>query len=342
MHIILLILKIIGWILLVILGLILLMMCVVLFTPLKYQVSARCDGDLSSLAAKADFSLFFYLIRGSVRYIEQQLSWEISLAWKKWSSEPVQEENIQPAGENTSAAKKLQEDVGIKQDVEEDVGTRQDVEKDVGTRQNLEKNAAPVDVKKTAAKEVTVPAADTVSTAKTTSATDTVSNAKTTSGTDTVSQKVTKESVSSKLTAIAEKLKCTCREICDKIKELLRKKDIIMDFLTNVTHKAAFEKLLTEGKKLFRRLMPRQFQADIRFGFEDPAVTGKVLAGISMIYPLICEHTEIHPDFCQQILKGNLFMKGKIRAIIFVAMLWNMLLNANVRRTVMDIKNFKL
>lgn len=320
MHIILLILKIIGWILLVILGLILLMMCVVLFTPLKYQVSARCDGDLSSLAAKADFSLFFYLIRGSVRYIEQQLSWEISLAWKKWSSEPVQEENIQPAGENTSAAKKLQEYVG----------TRQDVEEDVGTRQNLEKDAAPVDVKKTAAKEVTVPAADTVS------------NAKTTSGTDTVSQKVTKESVSSKLTAIAEKLKCTCREICDKIKELLRKKDIIMDFLTNVTHKTAFEKLLTEGKKLFRRLMPRKFQADIRFGFEDPAVTGKVLAGISMIYPLICEHTEIHPDFCQQILKGNLFMKGKIRAIIFVAMLWNMLLNANVRRTVMDIKNFKL
>lgn len=83
LHIILLILKIIGWILLAILGLIVLLICVVLFVPLRYRIEGKCGGDLDSLYGKVKFSWLLSLVGGLLEYQEGKLNWCIRIAWKK-------------------------------------------------------------------------------------------------------------------------------------------------------------------------------------------------------------------------------------------------------------------
>ena len=78
----------------------------------------------------------------------------------------------------------------------------------------------------------------------------------------------------------------------------------------------------------------------IHFGFEDPSLTGYVLAGVSMVYPLTSEQLEVHPDFEQKVLEGSLYVKGHVRAVGFASLALRMIVNRNVRTTIRDIKNF--
>ena len=89
-------------------------------------------------------------------------------------------------------------------------------------------------------------------------------------------------------------------------------------------------------------MKPKKINIKLRFGFDDPATTGKVLGGLAMLYPFLGDTTEIIPDFEHQILKGNVFIKGKIRISQFAALALKLLLCKDVRNSYKDIKNFKL
>lgn len=354
MHIILLLLKIIGWLLLIVLGLIVLTVCLVLFTPFRYQVQAKCDGDVSSLAAEANLSVFFHLVRASVRYVDQKLSWQLRVAWKKFSSEPKGESVEEIKQEVGHAVKDVAEDV---EQAGEEVWQGESVQQAVETVEKEEP-------------QTTSPPKETASQTKETTLQEMVPQQKETppkaasqtkeprqekvlpppqekskkekpkKEKDKKGEDKQKESNFSKIKGIIEKLKCTLREICDKIETLKKKKDVLTDFITNETHVGALKKVLAELKRLLRRLLPKKFQADVHFGFEDPSITGRVLAGVSMVYPALCEHAQICPDFQQKVLEGNVFIKGHVRACIFASMGIRLLLNANVRRTLLDAKNF--
>ena len=83
LQVILFILKLIGWILLAILGLLILVLLAVIFTPLRYQAEASCPGKLSELEAGVSFGIFFRLISGRLQYRKGNLSWNIRAAWIK-------------------------------------------------------------------------------------------------------------------------------------------------------------------------------------------------------------------------------------------------------------------
>lgn len=138
------------------------------------------------------------------------------------------------------------------------------------------------------------------------------------------------------------RIKYTFQHLCDKIKALNHKKEYISRFLSNETHKKAFSRLLREIRGLLRRLRPRRASIGITFGFEDPSTTGYMLAGISLIYPVIGEYTNLTPDFEHKVLKGNLFIRETIRLVYFLIFAWNMLLDRNVRTTYRHLRKFKL
>ena len=123
---------------------------------------------------------------------------------------------------------------------------------------------------------------------------------------------------------------------------MVKKKERLSAFLQNEVHKSAFSRLLREVRRLFRFLRPSEASVDLEFGFTDPAYTGYTLAGISMIYPLIGEHAQIRPDFEHKVLKGSIFVKGKIRMLYALIFAWNMLWDKNVRTTYRHIRRFKL
>ena len=163
-------------------------------------------------------------------------------------------------------------------------------------------------------------------------------------GTSSQEQK-TNTGFTEKIETLIKKIKCTFTKICAMINALKEKTDEITAFLSNETHKAAFQKLLSEIRKLFKKLKPKKWDGVITFGFDDPSVTGKVLGGISILYPYIQDNLIVNADFDKKMLSGNLDVKGRIRLSIFLSFLLHLIVNKNVRVTISHIlkliKKFK-
>lgn len=151
-----------------------------------------------------------------------------------------------------------------------------------------------------------------------------------------------KQSLYERLKKFWEKIKYTFHKICDNIRALGKKKERLSAFVRNEVHKSAFFKVMRELQRFLQTLRPRKAEIYAEFGFTDPALTGYVLALISMIYPFVGECTEIRPDFEHRILRGRIYVKGRIRAVHIVVFALRLLTDKNVRTTYRHIRKFKL
>lgn len=87
LHIILLILKIIGFLILGILALILLLLGVILFVPVRYRAEASGEDTPESISADVKMSWFFHLISWKMTYKDGESFWKFRLAWKNFRSD---------------------------------------------------------------------------------------------------------------------------------------------------------------------------------------------------------------------------------------------------------------
>ena len=139
-----------------------------------------------------------------------------------------------------------------------------------------------------------------------------------------------------------ERIDYTFQVFCDKMNVLIEKKEKIRSFLEDEIHHAAFLKAIQSLKRLVLRLKPTDFSGNVRFGFEDPAVTGKTLAVLSVTAPFFEGNLEVEPEFQEEILEGELLIAGKLTAWKFTALVLELFTAKNVRKTISHIKNFKL
>ena len=299
-HILLLILKMIGVIIAVILGILVLLVCVVIFTPVRYQLDASCDGALDSLKVTGKVTWLLHLFRVDLIYEGRKLTWKIRAAWKRIKSEPEDDSALKE--EVKDCEKELEEE--LEKELEELVES--------GVEEREKESETSEKGKKASEKKS--------------------------------SQTTEKSGLSEKTEKKhkADTIKCIIQKICDKIKLLSEKKEKIMEAVSDEVHKKAFIKTKNEVFKLLRRWKPKKLKADIHYGFEDPCLTGQVLAGLSVIYPFVGEHLEVEPDFENKVLEGSLQVKGNIRMFPIVCLLWNLVWCREVRKTYFDINNFEL
>lgn len=305
-HIFLIILKIVGWVILAILGLVVLLLCLVLFTPLRYQIQACSRGTMDTLNAELRFSVFFHLISGQIRYMDGSINWNIRAAWKKITSEKTDGEsrtNISAEREYTD----FQVEKKMDRSVEKEPNRSVEKDPDISAVKKLDTLTEKSEVKKE--NQTALSATEVKETEKRT-------------------------------VSVFEKIKYTFQTFCAKISALLRKKEILMEFVKEEAHQAAVCKVLKELKRLLLRLKPKKMSGMVHFGFEDPSLTGYMLAGVSMIYPLTDEQFEVQPDFEQKVLEGSLYVKGHVRTARFASFALRIIGNRNVRTTIHDIKNF--
>lgn len=319
LHILLLILKIIGWILLAILSLAVLLTCVVLFVPFKYKAEGSCDGDISTLYGRIRFSWLLHFVGGYAVYKNGEFNWKFRIAWKKLQNIPygveeaeeaeaeVEEEEEAAEAESTSGlASKTSEHVNYQDTSKEkfqEISEKKpgDTSGDIPEQEHRKKGGGESE------KGIRL------------------------------FQKIIK-----RIEEIYEKIKYTFHKIYVTIKVLLHRKEKLLLFVTDETHKSAFWAVLMELRRLLRFLKPGHLKIRLCFGFSDPAITGQVLALASMLYPYVKGHKELTPDFEQEILKGTVAFSGKIRVVYAVLSFCKLLLNKEVRKTYRHIRKFKL
>lgn len=306
LHIIFLILKILGLVLLAAVGIIILLLAAFILLPARYTAAASWDGTIDSLRWRVKFHWLIHIISGEAVYENGRLIWRFRTAWKHFDSTSGYKKTSSAAPERI----------------------RTSAEKTAGSTEDLKDTARPVKQKPEAG-EKQKPEAEKEQKAKTQK---TVSDKK----------KEKKISFSEKISAYWDKIKYTFKKLYDNIKALAKKKEKLRRFLTNEIHKNAFLKAVKELKRLLHRLCPEKLEGDIEFGFEDPAYTGYLLAGISLIYPMAGEFLNIRADFENKVLKGSVLAAGKLRLLYILIPAWNLFFDRNVKITYRHIKKFKL
>lgn len=289
LHIVWMLLKIIGILLLVLLGLLVVISATILTVPLRYRGEASASGTVESLRIYAKFSWLLHLVSGYLLYEDGKTKWQVRVLWRKRNSEkPVREK--QKAEETTDVEKttKVEETAEMKE-IEE-------VEKTKKAEEITEKKE---------------------------------------------SEKTGESAERTKKQKFSEKIKYTIQNICDKIRLCREKKEDLQDFLTDEIHLSSWKRINQEMVRLLKFLRPKKLTGNLHFGFEDPSVTGKVLAVLGALYPFYGEHIRINPDFENEIFEGDVLVKGNIRGVYALIIARNLFFDKNIRTTYKELQKWK-
>ena len=314
LHIIGMLLKIIGIMFAVILGILVLLLCIVLFCAAKYQADLSCKGTKASLKINASVKWLFGLLRFKFQLHGENYEWSVKAAWKtilKEESffEEAEEKVIEEVEEVETAVETV-----VKEEIEEIL--KEETLKEETTKKQTIKEDIP-----SASEEKEMDE---------------------TSKEERKKRKKKRPNVilrmRKKIHELIEKIKYTFSNICDKIEVLEKLKDRIAAFVEYEPHRLAYRKVLDTVKICIGHFFPKKIQGDVTFGFLDPYHTGQALAGLSMIYPFIGDNVSITPDFERRMLEGEIFLKGHIRICHVVLLAGRLIFSKNVRVTYKHIR----
>ncbi|WP_405317447.1 DUF2953 domain-containing protein, partial [Faecalibacillus faecis] len=132
-------------------------------------------------------------------------------------------------------------------------------------------------------------------------------------------------------------LKFTFQKICDKIKEIFSGYEKFREFIFSEETRETLSFLNTQRKYLFRHIKPDKSDIYLHFGTEDPAVTGEVLAVLSLIYAFYPWNLNVVPDFEESCFDGKIEIKGKLQSYAFLILLWRIYGNKNIKKIIKTV-----
>ena len=97
--------------------------------------------------------------------------------------------------------------------------------------------------------------------------------------------------------------------------------------------RSTIRKLRHEVWELLKYIWPTSIRGQIIFGTGDPATTGQIIGGISMLPLVYKKGLAIRPDFEEQCLRGEGTAKGRIRLVYLVRVAIRLYFDKEVRRT---------
>lgn len=127
--------------------------------------------------------------------------------------------------------------------------------------------------------------------------------------------------------AFFKKLKLTFKGICDKIKNT-------REFINDEGNRAAFSLIIEQVLVILRHIRPQKYKGYIRFGTGDPALTGQLLGIFGVFIPIYKDNIRIIPDFEELVFEGNIFLKGRITVIKLALVALKLYRDKNINRLI--------
>ena len=122
----------------------------------------------------------------------------------------------------------------------------------------------------------------------------------------------------------------------DRIKRICEKLSSLREAVEDEENQKAFRLLLSRVKYLLHHLRFRRFEGRLVFGFDDPAMMGRILGVLSLFYPLYRESFTITPVFDHTAFEGEVALKGHVRLIHILIAGIQLMMNKKIRGLVLD------
>ena len=331
-HIILLILKIAGIVLLSLLGILILLVLMVLFVPVRYNISADYH---SRLTANIKISWLLNVLRLKASYANDLSVKAYAMFFKIFDNNSDKEKK-----QKNKEGDKCIDDMYVADSSQETAGQyaagRQNETSGTGNSQDtavqveaLEAEKAVADKKMVAdeALEKTDEKASRSSSKERLeeihkkadikqhieSRSNNQHNEDDKHNRQSVSQPHKKKDLICRLKAALNSVKDKLISIKSKFKKLLK---AIVDKKRSAWQKINDLKVIIndeENKELVREITPVKYDVNMRYGCEEPYMTGRILGVIAVIYGITGVQFNITPEFEQKVLEGDIYMKGRVR-----------------------------
>lgn len=332
LHILLLILKWIGIVLAVFLLLVLLLINLGLFVPVRYRADASCQNDIETLEAEFELSWMWKLFFLTACWKKGKADMKIRIGWKYLFSEEKEgksEEKIEvPEEKEGNDLQKEKEEQKFLKEQKESLPPEK-------TNRSLPENNVQEQAEKRECHQE-----------KTESGIDKEEEEKESFTADRRKaggrkKKPLWDRMKEKISEWIERCKSFWRKILAMGRNFRGKKEQIESFLTDASHRRAFCSLKREVRRFLGHVSPKDVKIVGKIGLEDPYMTGQALAVLGMLFPFLGENTVIVPDFENKVLEGSVHIEGKIHNFRMLAILWRLIKDRDVRKIIIDIKKLK-
>lgn len=323
LHIILLILKIIGIIIAVILGLAVALLLIVLFVPVRYVIDAGCHDK--KLKAHVKVTWIMHIFRGVISY-DEELFYSIKALWFNiYSSDAESKKEKRP-----------------KNNTENNTKEKNTKNKHIDAIEDKTDNAVSKD-KQDSVDETGLEEADCIQ--KKLSLEKSHDEVKESDEKSTIEENGKLHTLVNKIKNVYYKIKAFIRRAIDTVKAALNKSQAAADTIkhkyTEIRNKVTdpenieFVRFLwTQIKAVMNIIKPAKYNVNIRYGFEDSATTGWVAVRLAVLYGLMGMDVSIIPDFDNSIFEGDIYMKGRFNLYSFLIITVRLYRNKSFRKLI--------
>lgn len=335
LHVLLLILKIIGWILLGIIGLLLLLVMLILFCPIRYQADISYQGG-KTLQAKAKVRYLILSIR--VLYDQSRekdkLKQEIRLLWFRLGKKKAEEAEREVEHLADEGFDDAWEDIDVDSDmVSDDVVRKMSEKSQKHTEKTPEKPTGESGKTITEIPTITLP--------------DEEPQIFDLDDPDDLPEEEKKRTGRLKIVCLKvwEKLMKiwifirnhtpgkVAERVTDKIerktaaaKKKLRRLQKFWNLSCTVKTREYLKKYIP---RTLKHILPRKVKGYVHYGMDEPYKTGQVTGYLSLLPFVYQKGLSMQPDFEQKVLELDMKLKGRIR----LGYLLRIVLNINIWRT---------
>ena len=127
----------------------------------------------------------------------------------------------------------------------------------------------------------------------------------------------------------------------DKVDNILHKINYIERLVDDERNKKAFTLIKKELLRILRSINIRKWKIWAHVGNEDPAAEGNILALVSIFQAIFNIKIDLVPDFDRSIAEFDIDIKGRIIVAVLAYSALKLLLNKNVKRLIRLVKKYK-
>lgn len=146
------------------------------------------------------------------------------------------------------------------------------------------------------------------------------------------------KNVWNKILAILRNIKYTIMAFCGKIKKIIDNISYYLEIVQSDVFKAAFQVSRNQIFRIFKNICPQKCDIRLLLGTGDPASTGQILAIYGMVYPWIGNNVIINADFENKIAEGEFYIKGRVTAIVILISAFRIYRDKNIRHLLKLLK----
>lgn len=131
-------------------------------------------------------------------------------------------------------------------------------------------------------------------------------------------------------------------KVSDTINDISEKIQKAEDLYDKLHGEALIRKAIALLEKLLRHILPQKLSGYMKFGFDDPALTGYATGFAATLYPVYGRNFTLDPDFYETCFQADCEGSGRIRLMYLLYLVIWLLIDKDVRRLIRYILKKKI